>query len=109
MSFDDLMNDLNKDCIEHAGGQAFTFTGTVSGLATLTITAIPDYAAEEELEPACNGSVNGRLFVDAADFPVLPSNGDEIESEDWVYKIVDTKQDSGQGLHFLLRRDREAD
>lgn len=104
MAFDDLMAELNRDCLDEFG-RPLTFTPAATGIPQ-SITGILDEAAELEDE-APGQSVNALLWCAAADIDPVPAAGDEIATATTVYKILLPKRDAAGGLMLHLRRDRE--
>ena len=102
MAFD--FGGVNEACLT-AFGQAFTFTPAATGVPQ-TITGILDSGAVLEGVPPGEESAYAILWIKST-VTLLPVAGDEIATTTTVYKIAgEGKADAGEGVSFILRRDR---
>ena len=94
---------INSACLG-AFGDPYTLRRFQTGESEI-ITGILSGGSELEGVAPGDGSTIAKLWVSSANI-VRPVKGDEISTESTVYKIVDTDEDSANGLSLLLRKDR---
>jgi hypothetical protein len=109
MSFENLIDGVNKSCLD-TFGQTFIFTQAATeeepNPTPQTITGILESGFEPEDRPPGDGSTYARLWMNAADLTTPAEKGDEVSSATFVYKIVRMEEDAGGGLWLMLRQDR---
>ncbi len=93
-------------------GQEFSFervTSLADALPTdpTTITGILEAGSSEEGTAPGDDSTYARLWAAADVIALKLQKGDEISTATTVYVIVDIKEDAGEGLWFLMRKDRD--
>jgi hypothetical protein len=111
MAFEDLLASLNSACLSVFGTTSLTFSRVTSlpedeESDEFSIAGIIEPGADPEQQAPGDGSTYARLFIDVN--TILPSaqNGDEITAGTTVYKIVQIQEDGGEGVLYLLRKDR---
>lgn len=82
-----------------AFGTTVSYLPLASGDA-FAIVGIPDRTSDEEMQAS---GVYLRLFVNQADFPNPPVQGDEVTVDGAVYKVFEVRVDSGGGAWLSLR------
>jgi len=91
-----------------AFGESFTLTRSEDLLdevpATESITAIKSQLAIEETNAPGDGSTYLVIWINCADFTVLPAKGDQISTATTKYLIAETWSDQTAGLYLKCRR-----
>jgi hypothetical protein len=93
---------VNQACLS-VFGQAFTFVPSEG--EPLGMSGIIDIGVQPEGYPPGDGSTYARLWIAASD--TVPVKGDEIDSDNTAYKVLDVQRDSASGIWLLLRKDRD--
>lgn len=71
-----------------------------AGGAAFTIVGIPDRTSDEQVQAS---GVYLNLFVQLADFPLAPEQGDEVMVDGIFHRVFEVRVDTGGGAWLSLR------
>lgn len=97
-SWRDLMADLNK-AVTEAFPLPVVYRPQAGG--AYNINAVDVGLRESETQTP---TVYRVLFINTADLPVQPSDGDQVDVDAQAYRVFKIERDTEGGAHLLLRR-----
>ena len=110
MAFDNLLTDLNDNCLSEFG-EDFEYT-RVASLEKASPNDPPSIKGillsgiELEEEAPLEGSVNADLWIKANAIDPPLEAGDEINGAAYIYIILPPENDGGDFIRLPLRQDR---
>jgi hypothetical protein len=91
-----------------AFGQSLTLLRS-QDVASATFTGVLQTGLQLEGQAPGAGSIYAKCWTETGQLDPAPVAGDEISTDDFVYKILDPLSDGAGGIEMTLRQDRPVD
>jgi hypothetical protein len=89
-----------------AFGQPLTLMRSQTG-DIVAFTGILQTGLQLEGQAPGSGSIYAKCWTESGQLDPMPVAGDEISTDDYIYKVLDPMNDGASGIEMTMRQDRE--